>query len=551
MELKVIGAGATGCVFSPGLTCKATIDPDPNIVTKVMESYQEWLNEGNEFDAVTRADPTGRFTVAAIEKCMIGFSSFPADIRRALKDKCWRLLGRLERHNIVFMFRLPNGGDNLTNFTQERRIPDMLAFLSGAAGIFQWLKIAQHMNRDSLVGHLDIKGDNILVRESLDTGQYQWRLIDFGLSRSFHSWAASGTAAKYFPLDYDAYASVGRSFEVPEEHYSWMRSLLMGDVEDTKLAMVPSDTVRALLSLIPTEDQTRKAFLAMKERLSNNSIVTDAATKVDVFMFGKTLLTTMLSMVRVREDGPPSDEALWTAYEFIRQVVLPMMAVNVFQRVDAIVAASIYEIYMGRMGYTVSTGDALGRDIVPPPPDKGPWVGTAFPADAPRGAFDATLGEGYGIQVTEDAQSLADFMVAVATGSGDELLTSPYTDIVSQWAIREPRQFHDALLIVPPLIQRDMFVRFPGTLPLFSTSELSQFVITALTDAQHERDRDVLNVIYGFVRLAMASRPDIHSSQVSELLARLTTGGRRRRRTTWRHKTPQKMKKSSRRRRRK
>lgn len=163
---KFIYSGAYGCTFSPALKCKGQNTRKNKYISKII-NYDEAQKEWAAADKPRTLNKNFKYFVYPDEYC-------DPDTPNASNEpeKCPLTFKR------PVLLQLPYGGVDLLHLNVP--FADIPAFFEGFLNIFDGLAIL-HANG---VAHRDIKPPNI-VGQKLNSGAYNLRLIDFGLSRPF------------------------------------------------------------------------------------------------------------------------------------------------------------------------------------------------------------------------------------------------------------------------------------------------------------------------------------------------------------------------------
>ena len=179
---KVIGTGSYGCVFSPALPCKDGRQPSPDMVSKLMET-KDAQKEMSEIENVT----TRLVNIPDAEKYFGGFGTYLCEAEEITPEdvkgyKC-------DINNVTSLvndnrspLELPglsilqqkNLGKSITEYLENvSSKKDLKSFFKNMLNLL--IKGIIPMNKIG-VYHLDIKGENILVKNNKPV------LIDWGLS---------------------------------------------------------------------------------------------------------------------------------------------------------------------------------------------------------------------------------------------------------------------------------------------------------------------------------------------------------------------------------
>ena len=163
---KFIYSGAYGCTFSPALKCVGQNTRKNKYISKLI-NYNEAQKEWVAADRVRGLNKGFKYFVYPDEYC------------RPDKPNATNEYGKCPLpFKDPVLLHLPHGGVDLLHINVP--FSEIPAFFEGFLNIFDGLALL-HTNN---VAHRDIKIPNI-VGQKLNSGAYNLRLIDFGLSRPF------------------------------------------------------------------------------------------------------------------------------------------------------------------------------------------------------------------------------------------------------------------------------------------------------------------------------------------------------------------------------
>jgi phage FluMu protein Com len=204
---KVLTSGGFGCLFKPALKCKNILNYDQkNTVTKLMtkKHARDEYNQVNAFKAILDHIPNYRnyFLVDGFKICQ------PVELTKedledfddkcdALKKKTFTAANINQNLSKILALNMPDGGvdvdDYVLSITEPKKVQKVYTDLNNSL-VDLLVNGIGPMNKAQLY-HCDVKGSNILVRQSdptlpsglttddsLGSDHLMSRLIDWGLS---------------------------------------------------------------------------------------------------------------------------------------------------------------------------------------------------------------------------------------------------------------------------------------------------------------------------------------------------------------------------------
>jgi serine/threonine protein kinase len=201
---KMVSKGAYGCGFIPALLCEGNAERDKDGFSKFMKkenAEKEW----EEREIISKIDPHYQYSVYPSRKC-----TFDVDRMTSQNDinSCGeKILSNLNRNTFeegiktkYTLLQMPVGGVALSkiNLNQETAPAILKSFKQLLDGL-----IFMHTNS---FYHLDIKPDNIVAMKK-EQNRYNFRYIDFGLSRTLDSFVEKDEAFPfgdylYWPFEF-------------------------------------------------------------------------------------------------------------------------------------------------------------------------------------------------------------------------------------------------------------------------------------------------------------------------------------------------------------
>lgn len=189
---KLIGQGASGCVYHPGLKCKPgskqsdeinkEFGENPNYIMKVSSSKALAAESRNALSVVTIPHSERYFTTIIAPPCQV-------EVVPSLEQKCttYRQADKKEKETFegAFMrYRGPSVGDAWYKLPNDVRNIETLFFFG------QHLCTGLALLHKANITHFDIKPDNLLLAANKDL-MSPVTFIDFGLSMVWPSITAS------------------------------------------------------------------------------------------------------------------------------------------------------------------------------------------------------------------------------------------------------------------------------------------------------------------------------------------------------------------------
>lgn len=181
MGPKKVGQGTYGCVYKPSLSCvDGSFDSSDQYVSKLM-NYSRAEDEENVMTRVDEIDPNDVFHYPIVKFCQSGFKPKVCTSCDEDDEECFATCCNVKYTNTLLIYE--DGGHDLTryiqtNLSQPKNINNLPSFYLGLWRLFFGLFVMH--NNDYY--HLDIKPDNIIVKETSDS--YDIRYIDFGIAKN-------------------------------------------------------------------------------------------------------------------------------------------------------------------------------------------------------------------------------------------------------------------------------------------------------------------------------------------------------------------------------
>lgn len=337
---KYVNSGSYGCVFRPSFDCtgkRGTSKHVSKIFNNIRHAEEEYEIHRKIVDEI---DPKHKFTLYIDDKCAINKASI--NIEEITKCKNKPLDNNL--YQIVYEY----GGDELYTAVTVNKFFDVL---KGLQSIFYG--ITQMTEKEYT--HLDIKPDNIVYNKHTKKAA----LIDFGLCRKFKDIYSETFIIKfdykYYPPEFQAYYfyyyKTGKEFYQPKKHrlkYIHMfanQILLEHEMYDYLLQIASTLKTNQLLKVLEriTKPQINTFYKFLETE--NMRSVPKYADRIDVYMFGVTLLECFYTYVKYNVENRKNDffaELEKPFYVDLLKIIQKMMHFSPNRRVQA---NAIYKTY--------------------------------------------------------------------------------------------------------------------------------------------------------------------------------------------------------------
>jgi serine/threonine protein kinase len=317
---KMVSKGAYGCGFIPALLCEGNMERDKDGFSKFMKkenAEKEW----EERDIISKIDPHYQYSVYPSRKCAFNInkaSSFN-DINSCGEQILSNVNVNTFKDDIktkYALLQMPVGGVALSKINLNQQTAPFI--LKSFKQLFDGL-IFMHANS---FYHLDIKTDNIVAMKNANN-QYNFRYIDFGLSRSAQSFVENDEAFPfgdylYWPLEFAFLsmrfklpavddAQLTRAMKIHLDRY-YLNSLFEKDKGKNPnwyngLIYIPEGVHYDLNgNRLLTEEMYLEIYKKFKESIETKGMkeaLEDILEKVDVYSLGITLAYLITASMKV------------------------------------------------------------------------------------------------------------------------------------------------------------------------------------------------------------------------------------------------------------
>lgn len=260
--------GSYGCVIKPSIPCKKYYQ---NTVSKLFHNELFYEEENIISDIIARIDPTNKFTLKKLDKCLV--RKLPKKEMRECKYKSVEF----PKSQIIYEY----GGVDLTNLKEgSYNIKELLpAIYNLTIGL---VELEKHR-----MCHRDIKHSNIVYKDGL------FYFIDFGMSLSYDNVYDDDQdyVLKYNYCFYPPEFKVYYNYKFSQNSFTSINKIEQFIEKDVKLNYVKSEIVfdtnmidgmiKALLDNVGSIDILKLAMIKQ-------------ANKIDVFSLGVVLMDLLL-----------------------------------------------------------------------------------------------------------------------------------------------------------------------------------------------------------------------------------------------------------------